>query len=41
MKRTNEHEYLNKTKDVLKNPKLDPKTLSTSNYGAIVEPIQN
>ncbi|KAF0756939.1 solute carrier family 46 member 3-like isoform X1 [Aphis craccivora] len=27
MKRTNEHEYLNKTKDVLKNPKLDPKTL--------------
>lgn len=41
MKRTNEHEYLNKTKDVLKNPKLKPTTLSSSNYGTIVEPIQN
>lgn len=40
MKRTNEYEYLNETKDVLKSPKLKPKTISTSNYGTIVEPIQ-
>ncbi|XP_026806843.1 solute carrier family 46 member 3-like [Rhopalosiphum maidis] len=43
MKRTNKYEYLNET-NILpyeKSPRLKSKTLSSSNYGAIEEPLQN
>ncbi|XP_025202486.1 solute carrier family 46 member 3-like [Melanaphis sacchari] len=44
VKRTNEYEYLNETNDVFqykKSPRPKSKMLSSSNYGTIVEPLQN